>query len=184
MIRKIFLSLSVILLTALPAQAHEAGKEHVIDLKKEAAIGNLANVISLHKTIYMAGQPDEATLNSLKGLGFDVVLNIRAADEMDFDEQAIVEGHGLAYYNIPLLKDDQIQDASVAAIHAVIKENKGKKILFHCSSGNRVASWLGAHLVRAMDYETEAAIAYSKQAGMTKEKMENILRDYIASLKK
>ncbi len=183
MIKKIFLALSVVFIAALPGQAHEAAKEHIIDLKKEAAIGNMTNVTSLHKSIFMTGQPDEATLNSLKDLGFDVVLNIRAADELDFDEQAIVEGNGLAYYNIPLLKDGQIQDASVAAIHAVIKENKGKKILFHCSSGNRAASWLGAHLVRAMNYETEAAIAYSKQAGMTKEKMETILRSYISSLK-
>jgi len=189
MIRKLLLSLSLVILIALPASAytpasgHGNGKEHVIDLKKEPAIGNITDVVSLHGSIYMAGQPDEATLNDLKNMGFDVVLNIRADGEIPFDEQAIVEGHGLAYYNIPLLKDGHIQDASVTALHKAIEENKDKKILFHCGSGNRVASWLGAHLARDMNYETETAVSYAKQAGMTKAAMEKILRAYITSLK-
>jgi len=184
MIKKLLLSFSIIIFMALPTRAQDGTKEHIIDLKKEPAIGNMASVISLHGSIYMTGQPDEITLNSLKDLGFDVVLNIRATDEITFDERALVERHGLAYYNVPLLKDGHIQDAAVSKIHNVIKGNKGKKILFHCSSGNRVAGWLGAHLARNMGYTAEAAISYSKQAGMTKAGMEKILRDYISSHEK
>ncbi len=187
MLGKFLASLSIIILIILPAfahekGAHEEGKKHVIDLKKEAAIGNMSNVTSLHGTIYMTGQPDQATVGSLKEQGFQVVLNIRGADEGKFDEKAMVTGDGLAYYNVPLLKDGQIQDSAVSEIHAIIKENKGKKILFHCASANRVAGWFGAHLARDMGYETEAAISLAKEAGLTKAGMEKILRDYLANL--
>ncbi len=182
MIKKILISLTLIGLSLLPAHAEEQPAKHVIDLKSEAAIGNMSQVISLHGAIHMTGQPDQATLAALKDSGFDVVLNIRGKGELDFDEQAIVEGKGLAYYNVPLLKDGKIQDSAVTEIHDILKQNKGKKILFHCSSGNRVASWLGAHLARDLAYTSEQAISYAKQAGMTKDGMTKILQNYINNL--
>ncbi len=179
MIRKILLALSLVLLTFGPARA--AGPE--LTLKAETPFGSLQNLNSLNDRLYFTGQPDQATLSSLKDRGFAVVVNIRAADEMTFDEQAVVTENGLAYYNLPLLKDGRIEDAAVVAIHNAIRQHRGQKILFHCSSGNRAAAWFGAHLVRDMGYEADAAVTLAKQAGMTKDSMEKILRDYLAALK-
>ncbi|MBL4893848.1 MAG: hypothetical protein JKY59_03105 [Emcibacter sp.] len=182
MIKRILCALIVISALFLPAQAEDHAKKHVIDLKTEAAIGNMSGVISLHGSIYMAGQPDPATLATLKDSGFEVVINIRHEDEVKFDEKSLVTG--LSYYNIPLLKDGKIQDAAVVDIHTALSENKGKKILLHCSSGNRVAGWLGAHLGRDRGYTTDKAVALAKQAGMTKAGMEKILRNYLDHLVK
>jgi len=180
MIKKIFLSLSFLLVAILPATA----EQHHIQLKKEAAIGNLAHVTSVKEWLYITGQPDQQTIKSLKAHGFDMVINIRGKDEVTFDEKALVESSGLIYVNHPLLQDGKIQDSAVEKIHEIIAQNKGKKILFHCSSGNRAAAWFGAHLVRDMGYDTEKAIDLAKQAGMTKDSMAVILRDYIRTLGK
>lgn len=177
---------------SLPAQAHEEDhkedhkknhkKDQAIEIKDVGTIGNMAHVTSVHDRIFMAGQPDQETLKSLKDKGFDIVLNIRGTDEVKFDEKGLVEQNGLEYFNIPLLKDGKIQDDAVTKIHDVIKNSKGKKILFHCSSGNRVASWLGAHLVRDMKYDKDSAITLAKQAGMTHAGMETVLNNYLAQL--
>jgi len=179
MFKKILLALSLVLLTIAPASA--AGPR--LDLKAETPFGNLKNLHSLNDRVYFTGQPDPATLGRLKDQGFAVVINIRGPEEMTFDEQAVVMENGLAYHNLPLLKEGRIADAAVAAIHAALQQRRGQKILFHCSSGNRAAAWLGAHLARDMGYDVEAAVALAKQAGMTKDSTEKILRDYLASLK-
>ncbi|WP_339862904.1 beta-lactamase hydrolase domain-containing protein [Paremcibacter congregatus] len=180
---RFFICLFIALGLGVPALAdnHHAAPE--LDLKTEAALGDLPQTFSLHGRIYMAGQPDEATLASLKDQGFDMVINIRSPQEMTFDEQTIVTAQGLDYHNLPLMKDGAIDDQTVTDIHQVIEASPGKKILLHCSSGNRVAGWFGAHLARDMHMSPEEAIATAKQAGLTKASMEKILRSYLDSLK-
>lgn len=187
MMKTFFFATLAIFVLLLPlfgaAQAEENSEKHSLDLTPQAPIGNMTKVISLHGTIFMTGQPSPDTLQNLPGDGFNVVINIRAADEIDFDEPAIVKKGGMTYYNIPLMKAGKIQDSAVTEIHEALMENKGKKILLHCSSGNRVAGWLGAHLAQDMGYDTEAAVASARKGGMTKDSMERILRDYLANLK-
>ncbi len=165
---------------------HKVDKKmiHAMDLTKMDPIGNMEKVIRHDSWMFMTGQPDEATLATLKDHDFKLVINIRAANEIKFDEKAIVEKDGIAYYNVPLMKDGKIQDSAVTAIHEIIGKHKGEKMLFHCSSGNRVAGWYGAHMARDMGFDTETSVMLAKKAGMTKDSMEEILRAYIAELSK
>lgn len=178
MIKKLLLSLGFILLVVQPSSAHEP----TIEVKKEPAIGTLTGVASLDNWLYMAGQPDQATIAGLRDAGFEVVINIRGRDEVKFDEKSLVEANGMTYYNVPLLKNGEIQEQAVRDILAVVEANRNKKILFHCSSGNRIAAWFAAHLIRDKGYEKERAITLAKQAGLTKASTEKMLRDYLAKI--
>ncbi len=178
MIKKLLLCLPFIFVIALPGKANE----DVITVKKEPVIGTLAGVASYNEWLYMAGQPDQKTIAGLQDKGFEVVINIRGRDEVKFDEKTLVEESGMAYYNVPLLKDGAIQEQAVGDILAVVLENRGKKILFHCSSGNRIAAWFAAHLIRDHGHDKEAAITLAKQAGLTKASTERMLRDYLAKI--
>jgi len=129
--------------------------------------------------LYFSGQPQPSGFKKLKARGFDVVINIRGPQEMTFDEKAVAEKNGLTYYNLPLLHDGRMTDSAVTKIFDAIKQNRGKKILLHCTSGNRVASWFGATLARDMGYGREKAIALSRKAGMTNAGTEKILRAYL-----
>lgn len=178
MIRKILLCLPVIFIMALPGYASEA----TVTVKKEPAIGTLTGVASLNNWLYMAGQPDQATIRGLHEKGFEVVINIRNQGEVAFDEKTLVEENGMSYYNVPLLKDGQMQEQAVRDILNVINANRDKKILFHCSSGNRIGAWFAAHLIRDKGYEKEAAITLARQAGLTKDSTKRMLRDYLAKI--
>lgn len=129
--------------------------------------------------LYFSGQPAPSVFKSLKAGGFAVVINIRGPKEMTFDEKAVAENNGLTYYNLPLLNDGRISDSAVTRIFAAVKDNKGKKILLHCTSGNRVASWFGATLVRDLGYNRKTAITMSRKAGMTRSGTEKTLRVYL-----
>jgi len=175
MIKKLLLSLSFVLLVVLGV----GGYEQIRNPKQETHYIKFPDLPAAYGAVYFGGQPDQAAIKTLKGKGFEVVINIRGRDEVPFDEKKLVEDNGLAYYNLPLLPDGEIMDTAVTESFNAIKNNEGKKILLHCTSGNRVAGWFGAHLVRDMGYDKEAAITLARQAGMTKSGMETILREYL-----
>ncbi|PCI45636.1 MAG: hypothetical protein COB49_09830 [Alphaproteobacteria bacterium] len=180
MIKSLLLSLIFISGVSLIGGAHESD----LGLKKEPPIGTLIGVTSLQNWLYMAGQPDQMTIMELKDKGFEVVINIRGKEEMNFDEKALVEENNMAYFNVPLLKDGEIQEQAVIDILAVVEANRDKKILFHCTSGNRIAAWFAAHLIRDKGYEKERAITLAKQAGLTSANTERMLRNYLAKIAK
>lgn len=165
------------------AQETKAPSHHdqPILIEQKLTLGNLENISRFHN-IHMSGQPDQATLLSLKDADFTMVINIRSPEEMSFDEKTLVENNGLAYHMIPLLKDGKIQDSAVNQILSAIKSANSGKILLHCSSGNRVAAWLGSHFYRDHKISLEKSVAYAKQAGITKKGAEALLRHFIGTL--
>jgi len=180
MIKKRLLSLSVILSVLVFSLVYgqmnvwAQGFSYLQPAALPAAYGNL----------YFSGQPAPSDFKTLEKKGFDVIINIRGPREMTFDEKAVVTKAGMTYYILPLMKDGRIINSAVTRIFVAVKANKGKKILLHCSSGNRAASWLGATLVRDLGYNRQTAITLAKKAGMTKARMEKILQNYLDSLAK
>lgn len=178
MIKKHLFSLSAVLSVLIFALIYS----QINDRAKGFSYLQPADLPAAYGALYFAGQPDPKALKTLKDEGFAVVINIRGPEEMDFDERAAAENNGLTYYNLPLLHDGKIMDSAVTKIFAAIKENRDKKILLHCTSGNRVASWFGATLVRDMGYTRKDAIKMSRKAGMTRYDTERSLRNYLDKL--
>jgi len=187
MLQKKIIFLMCFILGSYSLQAEESHPhthhDQTIHIEKLSPLGNL-EVISRFHNIHMSGQPDIKTLASLKKQNFSTVINIRGPEEMEFDEKSLVEKNGLTYHIIPLLdKDGEIQDSAVTEILKKVKSIKDGKILLHCSSSNRVATWLASHFYRDHKMPLDEVIAYAKQAGMSKKSSEDMLRRYLKTLK-
>jgi protein tyrosine phosphatase (PTP) superfamily phosphohydrolase (DUF442 family) len=149
----------MVLTAACASQQKNTGRHSQPKSKREKSIGNLNKVHSFGN-IYLAGQPDEATLSQLKDQDFQAVINIREPSENpEFAEQSLVEKQGMKYYNIPLKKRSDITDSWVASIQSAIEENKGSKVLLHCEEGDRAGVWLGSYLVKEKRSSKESAEA-------------------------
>ena len=61
-----------------------------------------ANGVTKLRHLYFGGQPDAAGLAAARDQGIAVVINLRAPEELDWDEAATAEALGLAYYNVPI----------------------------------------------------------------------------------
>ncbi|MCC3861114.1 hypothetical protein [Pseudemcibacter aquimaris] len=139
------------------------------------AFGNLEKAPHLGNVVY-AAQPDEATTKTFKEHGFDLVINIRGFNEdLGFDEKAAVESQGIEYKQIPYLTAPTFEagfsHAALSEIKSVIDEASlaGKKILLHCSHGQRAGSTLGAILYRDYGYSKDDALKMSLAAGLSSE---------------
>lgn len=133
--------------------------------------------------LYFSGQPSGRTIKELKDEGFAAVINLRKKNEgkyQEYWEEAAVKNEELAYYNIPFDMNRELTSAYVDSItQKVVKHRKEGKVLVHCSSGNRVAVWLGAHFKKDHDYSKDASIEVAKTLGLNNAKAEKKLRAYL-----
>ncbi|NNL57365.1 MAG: hypothetical protein HKO71_06410 [Pseudomonadales bacterium] len=175
---KLFL-LPILVASLMAACAHI--EEHDIapaDVSPAQSWGQAKNVTQL-KHLYFADQPDAAALEIAREKGVVAVINLRNPSEMNWDEQAAVEGLGMKYYNIPLLTAAPTFDpAVVAQIEAAVAAQHHAPVLLHCSSSNRVGAWLAIHLADKHQMDQEQALAVARKAGLTKQGLEDRVKRY------
>ena len=166
---------ATILLTmlAFPVQAGEDEPSIHVDLDKVREEGVVAPVDG----ITSAGQPDEAALDVFAESGYTVVIDMRGPDEdrgiEDFED--VVEATGMSYVPFPIVGRDAISFDNAQKLDALLQDQDGP-VLIHCGSGNRVGALLALRKSLA-GADDEEAIAYGKDAGMTR--LEPVVREVL-----
>jgi protein tyrosine phosphatase (PTP) superfamily phosphohydrolase (DUF442 family) len=147
------------------------------DVKGPIAWGSASNVTQL-RHLYFSGQPDQAGLEAARAAGVEVVINLRAPSELDWDEPAAVRALGLEYHSVPVT-GPAFDPAAFARIESLLAENEDRTIYLHCSSSNRVGGWLATHLVAKHGMDEEEALAVGRRAGITKPAVEERVHAYL-----
>jgi protein tyrosine phosphatase (PTP) superfamily phosphohydrolase (DUF442 family) len=130
------------------------------------AVAGIANACQATPTLITGGQPDAAQLTAFKAAGGAVVLDIR--DPMEarpFDEPALMKELGVEYVNVPVVAG-QVDEQILERILATVRANKGKQMLFHCGSGNRVGGALIPYFILDLGMEEEEAIEQAMRIGL------------------
>lgn len=142
--------------------------------------GNLKQVQQFHNII-IAGQPDKSAFEKFKDFGGLTVINLRATSEMTFDEKKTLEDLKIKYHHIPVTSQTIWSRNNVNAIHHIVHKAAQKgPVMIHCGSGNRAASWLGAHLHLEHKFSVKKIKSISQKAGLSNltwiKKLENFLK--------
>ena len=134
-------------------------------------------------SIYFSAQPDKTELMALKDNGFVAVINLREKKEKKYSEaweRKIVKSQGINYYNVPFSMKKDMDDKYIDAVTSkILAHRKDGKVLVHCSSGNRVAIWLGGHFKKDHGLSSDQALEKAKTMGLTKSKAEEKLKSYL-----
>lgn len=133
------------------------------------------------KSIFFSGQPSDADFKKLKEQGFTHIVNLRRETEYDErSEQKLVKSLGMTYSHHPFPLDMKIDDKYVDKVtDSVVKYRQRGKTLVHCSSGNRVGIWLGAHFKKDHGDSKEEAYERAEGMGLTKEVAKKSLKQYL-----
>lgn len=168
-----------------------SGCSHVNTVKeKKYDIEQIENLLSgfnaaRYSDIYFSGQPPLDQLRQLKEQGFENIVNLRQANEGAYSaviEEKKVKEAGLNYAHIPLKGHTPLTDEKIAEItQAIVKNRELGKTLVHCSSGNRVALWVGGHFYNDHGLSKEDAYKIALKAGLTKEAIQETLNNYLDS---
>lgn len=124
------------------------------------------------------GQPTERHLKAFKAAGGEVVLDNR--DPMEprpFDEPVAVRAAGLEYISLPIVHGAVTLD-TMKRMHEMAKLLQGRKVLMHCSSGNRTAAALIPYFVIEKGLGEEEATEKAMQMGMRSAELLELATDY------
>lgn len=162
--------------TVLPVLANEARAEAAIEPLVEPqmldATGFQDILVRVAPKVYLAGQPSEAGLESLRERGVVRVVNLRTHEEMEnrnivpFDERDKLAQLGIEYVHIPLGGPDT--PYSPSAIDELAQAMSGAQgdVLVHCTVAWRASHLWAAYLVRDHAYSVAEAVALGKQINM------------------
>jgi uncharacterized protein (TIGR01244 family) len=138
-----------------------------------------ANGIHEFDGVFLAGQPTPEGFAEAQKAGVRTVVNLRAANELNWDEKATVVGLGMQYVHVPVASADALTDAVFEQMRQLLKDKTKRPMLVHCFSAGRVgAVWL-AHRVLDDKLTVEAAVAEVKTIGLTNEQYIARATDYV-----
>lgn len=139
---------------------------------------------SRYSNLYFSGQPSMNDFSELKEEGFTAIINLRSEGEESYSEtqeSKAVKDLGLSYEHVAFDKEGLLTDEIIEKITSkVVKHRKDGKVLVHCSSGNRVALWLGGHFYKDHKHSKKEAKAIAKKLGLKKEEAVKKLNEYLA----
>jgi uncharacterized protein (TIGR01244 family) len=167
-----FVFVSACLLFSPHADARDYAKGPI----PQADLLDIPNARSPFPGILTGGQPSEDQIQEAARLGYKTIINLRAADEMTWDEKSNVTRLGMKYVAIPIDGAGDITLANAARLISELSNRDGYPVLIHCASGNRVGA-LFALDANEHGSSIEEAIQIGKSAGMTR--LETAVRELI-----
>ena len=127
------------------------------------------------------GQPTAEQLVAFKQAGGEVVLDNR--DPMEprpMDEPAAAKAAGLQYISLPIVHG-AVTAETMKRFHTTVKQLEGKKVLMHCSSGNRTAAGLIPYLMIDEGLGEEEATEKAMQSGLRSAELLELAVAYVKS---
>ena len=140
---------------------------------KLAALG-ISNLNHPVEDIYSSAQPPQDAFKGIAESGIQVVVNLRPHSELDWNEQALVESLGMTYINLPVSGADDITNKNAQALETLLAELKGKQVLVHCSSSNRVGALSALSAYTKNGGDINASVEEGKKWGLTR--LESLVR--------
>ena len=125
------------------------------------------------------GQPTEQHLKAFKAAGGEVVLDNR--DPMEprpFDEPAVVRAAGLEYHTLPIVHG-AVTLETMQRMHEMAKRLEGRKVLMHCSSGNRTAAALIPYFIIEKGMGEEEASEQAMRMGLRSAELLELATNYV-----
>jgi protein tyrosine phosphatase (PTP) superfamily phosphohydrolase (DUF442 family) len=147
-----------------------------------SAVAGLPNAAEPIPGWVTGGQPTEQQLTAFKKAGGEVVLDNR--DPMEprpFDEPATVRAAGLEYVNLPIVHG-AVTVETIERMHEAVKRLAGRKVLIHCSSGNRTAAALIPYLMIDKKMDEEDAVEVAMRSGLRSAELMELAVEYARRL--
>jgi len=144
-------------------------------------IDNLSKFIPNFKRprphLITGGQPEAKAWKPIADAGVTVVVNLRPDSELPGrDEAQEVKEANLTYVNVPVVGPVSLNKEQALELWKVIKNSEGA-VLVHCGTGNRCGALLALTEAWFDQCETEDAVAFGKQAGLSD--LEPVVRDIL-----
>ena len=130
-----------------------------------ADLSGVRNGRWMTRELAVGGLVQKEAFEDLAKGGLDTVVDLRRAEEMEWDARASAEGEGLVYVHMPVGGLEDIDSEWLATFDKILKGDGS--ILVHCASGNRVGAAFALHAHHYRGATTEEALGIGKRHGLS-----------------
>ena len=117
--------------------------------------------------ILVGGQPTPEQLETLRDLGYRILVNLRMPQESGTTDPALVETMEMDYVSIPIGGAETVNEANAQRLAEVLEKAEGG-VVVHCASGNRVGALFAMKAFYVDGKSPEEALAVGRAAGVTR----------------
>lgn len=115
----------------------------------------------------VCGALDESKVSALAQAGVELVINLQADDELEFDEAQAVQQAGMAYEHLPIASAADLKQLNILAFDNILRQHHGKKTTIHCGSGSRVGAAVALRAGWLRGRKMDTAMARGHSHGLT-----------------
>ena len=115
------------------------------------------------KQTIVCGKLNDKKVLALAQAGVELIINLQADSELEFDEAIAVQQAGMTYEHLPIDGVEALKQVNVLAFDKILRQYHGKKTVIHCGIGSRVGAVvaLRAGWLRGRKIETAMARGFS-----------------------
>lgn len=173
------LSLITILAQAACAEPQVEQTQPIAEVKAPVAIGQsasatrpdpaelLRNGKMPFEGVLVGGQPTAEQLETLGGLGYGTIVNLRGLQEEGNTDPTLVESLGMQYVSLPISGANDISEQNANKLTEILADSDAP-VVVHCASGNRVGALFALKAYYTDGESAEQALAIGKEAGVTR----------------
>ncbi len=130
------------------------------------AIAGAPNAAQPLPWLVTCGQPSADQFAAAHAAGIRAVIDLRdPMESRPFDEPAALDRLGITYRNIPV-NVGALDDASLEAVLAALREFADTPTMLHCASANRVGGALIPYFINDRGMDEQAAIDAAMRVGL------------------
>ena len=127
---------------------------------------DLPNFYKVNEKLYRGGQPTEAGIDELKGMGIKTIINLRDNDDNERKEEALAKAAGIRFVNVPLSNWFSPHNEDIKAVLAEIDRTDGQPVFIHCKRGaDRTGTAIAVYRITHDGWTDKQANAEAKQFG-------------------
>lgn len=134
--------------------------------------------------LYRSGQPTQAGVAKIKGLGVKTILKLNADDPLESDWAA---SDGLDLETVLMSNNQSPSYDQIDQALAIINDNSKQPVLVHCHLGHdRTGAVIGAYRVAVQGMRVDQAAAEAKAMGYSNPSFQDIatyLTGYLAHVR-
>jgi protein tyrosine/serine phosphatase len=148
---------------------------------------DLPNFYAVNANLYRGGQPTEAGVKRLAGMGVKTIVNLRGADENSFKEKAWAQNAGIKFIAVDLSNWFRPKTPDIEQIIKYIEAPENQPVFVHCKRGaDRTGTIVAAYRISREGWTGKQANAEAKKFGFGwwQVWMKDYIDDYYRDFKK
>jgi uncharacterized protein (TIGR01244 family) len=127
----------------------------------------IKNLTNPDQATFSSGQPTQEEIKALAQAGIKHIINLRTAEEQDWNEGDLVQSLGMQYHSVPVAGAAGVTIENATTLVDILKEIDGEPALLHCGSGNRVGALIALREGALNGESIDDSVATGKLWGLT-----------------